>query len=131
MATRRLLDKVIRNLLFDDNRNYSSDEIKDDNYIPSDNDWEIDELITDFDLSDEEDYSFQNTTEQDLVMSESVSINFTSKNTCKSETWTTVPEMASAGRLGILNIVRERSGPTNYTNRNVDDIASASLLFFS
>ena len=32
--------------------------------------------------------------------------------------------------LGIHNIVRERIGPTNYANRNVNDIASAFLLFF-
>ena len=61
-------------------------------------------------------------------MSESVSKNFTSRK--KSETWTTVLEMAWAGRLAFNNIVRERSGPTNYANRNVDNIASAFLLFF-
>ena len=71
-------------MLFDDNGVYSSDKIEDDDYVPSDDDEEIDELRTDFVLSDEEDNSFQNTTEQDPVMSKSVSTDFTSRN--KSET---------------------------------------------
>ena len=61
-------------------------------------------------------------------MSKSVSTIITSRN--KSETWTTVSEMASEGQLGIYNIVRERCGSRNYANRNVDDIGSAFLLFF-
>ena len=128
MATRRLLDEDIRNLLFNDNKDYSCDKIEDCDYIPSDDDGEIDEQITDSILSNKEDNSFQNTTEKNPVMSESVSKNFTSRK--KSETWTTVLEMAWAGRLAFHNIVRERSGPTNYANRNVDDIASAFSLFF-
>ena len=70
--------------MFDDNGVYSSDKIEDDDYVPSDDDEEIDELRTDFVLSDEEDNSFQNTTEQDPVMSKSVSTDLTSRN--KSET---------------------------------------------
>ena len=128
MATRRLLDEDIRNLLFYDNGDYSSDEIEDDDCMSSDDDGKIDEQITDCVLSDEEDNSFQNTTEQDLCRSVSVSKNFTSRN--KSETGTTVPEMASAGRLGIHNIARERSGPTNYADHDVDHRTSAFLLFF-
>ena len=122
------MDEDIRNLLFDDNRDYSSDEIEDDDYRLSHDHGEIEELTTDFVLSDEENNSFQNATEQGPAMSESASTNFTSRN--KSETWTNVPGVASAGRLGIHNIVRERSGPTNYANRSVDDIASDFFLFF-
>ena len=69
--------KILENLLFDKNGDYSSDKIEDDNYIPSDNDGEIDEVIIDLVLSD------QNTTEKDPVMSKSVLTIFTSRN--KSE----------------------------------------------
>ena len=92
MSTRRLLNENITNLLLDDNGDYSIDEIEDDDYIPSDDDREIDDQITDFVFFDEEDNSFQNTTEYNSVMSKSVPTNFTSRN--KPET---VPEMASAG----------------------------------
>ena len=38
--------------------------------------------------------------------------------------------MASEGRLGIRNIVSERSDPTNYAIRNVNNLVSDVLLFF-
>ena len=51
--------------------------VEDDDYIPSEDDGEIDEIITDLVLSDKEDESLQNTAEKDPVMSESVSTIFT------------------------------------------------------
>ena len=124
MTARRLWDEDITNSLFDDNGDYISNEIVDDDYIPSDDYGEIDELITDLVPSDEEDYIFSKYYWARPYY-ERNSRNFTSRN--KSETWTTVPDIVSEGWLGIHNIVRERSGPTNYAN--VSDMASVFYYF--
>ena len=79
---------------------YSSDKIEDDDYIPTDNVGQIDEVITDLVLFDEEVESLRNTIKKDPVMSESVSTIFTLRN--KSETWTTVPEMTSGVDLVFI-----------------------------
>ena len=58
MAARRLSDKDITNSLFDENGDDISDDIEDEDYIPSDDDDEIDELITDLVLYDKADDRF-------------------------------------------------------------------------
>lgn len=53
---------------------------------------------------------------------------FVSKN---KQVWHAAPVKLSQGRLGQQNILREKSGPTRYANREVDSIYSAFLIFFS
>ncbi|KAK9703520.1 Transposase IS4 [Popillia japonica] len=52
---------------------------------------------------------------------------FVSKN---KQVWHAAPVKLSQGRLGQQNILREKSGPTRYANREVDSIYSAFLIFF-
>ena len=129
MARKSLSDEEIRMILAEELYNNSSeDEIEDDDYIPSDDDGEIDEIVPALDISDEEADDYQSIAEQTLAANENPQMSFTSKN--KTENWTSNPQSDSEGRLRIHNIVREKSGPTRYAIRNVDDIASAFSLFF-
>ena len=100
MARLSLSDKEIRTILAEEMYdNSSEDEIEDDDYIPSDDDCEIDEIVPAFDISDEESYDYQSITEQTSATNENPQMSFASKN--KTENWTSNTQSDSEGRLRI------------------------------
>ena len=82
------------------------------------------------DVTDEEEYYYQNPTEWTLATNKERQMIFPSKN--KTENLTSIPQSDWEGRLcihNILVIVRKKNEPTRYASRNMDDIASVFLLF--
>ena len=66
------------------------DEIEDHDYISSDDDGEIDEIVPALDISDEEVEDFQTFTDQTLATNENPQMSFASRN--KTEKWTSNPQ---------------------------------------
>ncbi|KAK9688094.1 Transposase IS4 [Popillia japonica] len=103
-----------------DDNNKGNSEADEDNSGPDNEDnSEIDRSSGDSDANNEDGDSDDqaNTNGQ----------TFVSKN---KQVWHAAPVKLSQGRLGQQNILREKSGPTRYANREVDSIYSAFLIFF-
>jgi Transposase IS4 len=104
----------------------------DSEYVPSDDDGEIDiEVVT----QGEENSEIDNSNDSDSDEIDNVEMNtitepnltFISKN---QQVWLENPVNPPQGRQGQHNILREKSGPTRYARREVDSIPSAFFIYF-
>ena len=68
----------------------SEDELEHHDYISSDDDGEIDEIVPALDISDEELEDYQIFTDQTLATNENPQMSFATKN--RTENWTSNPQ---------------------------------------
>lgn len=130
------LEKIINEI---SDKEYDSD---DSEYVPSDDEGEIDviEGLPDQEVSSQENSSSDSkssdensvaTNEDEInvfaTTSSDQNRNFVSKN---NQVWYENPIKVSHGRQKQKHILREKSGPTRYANREVDSISSAFLIYF-
>lgn len=119
----------------------------DSEYIPSDDDGEIDiiEGLTDnegnsaseddgYSEPDDEDNTELENRSRDSDVNNEDSDDQTNANgqtyvSKNKQVWHETPRKLPQGRLGQQNILREKSGPTRYANREVDSISSAFLIY--
>ena len=91
MARKSLSDAEIRTMLAEQLDDSSSeDETENYDYISSDDDGEIDEIVPALDISDEEVEDNQIFTEQTLAKNENYQMSFATKY--KTEKWTSNPQ---------------------------------------
>ncbi|KAF2355437.1 hypothetical protein FHG87_013805, partial [Trinorchestia longiramus] len=120
----RLTNKEITLLIEYEQNSYNDGE--DDDYISSEDDGEADELLSNHKYRQSfEDENIERTQETPVMDDSNIS-SFKSKSNV--ETWTEVPQRSSLGRPCDHNIVRERSGPTNYAKRNVGEMLRIAML---
>ena len=121
-----LRDSGMTAMLFEDE---GEGERSDASYIPSDDDGEVDMILSDpesdFDInSDDEEIR-----EVPAVASRPTTATLKSRD--GKEEWSTTPIASSQGRTSARNIFRENSGPTRYAVRSCTSVSDCFFLFFS
>jgi hypothetical protein len=118
---RNLTAADILRLLEEDN---DETDVNSDYSQQSDDDNEQDEILSS--TADDDD--------EDATDGQQESVNESDKEVLKSkdgkEIWQCKPLVAGQGRANKMNILREKSGPTRFSNRECDSKASSFRLYF-
>jgi len=113
-----LTNEDIQAMLYED-----EDEGSDESYVPSDDDGEIDMILSD----PESDYD-SSSDDEDVSGPPADASFLTSRD--GRESWSTAPIASSQGRVSARNIVSEKSGPTRHAARSCSSVSDCFFLFF-
>ena len=120
MSHKGLSNEDITNMIFDSGGNQSDDlEDSEEDYIPSDDVCEIDNLLSEFRTSDDDDHSDEYMFELDHNTSDVRTNVSISRN--KSDTWKTEPTKTTRIFFVVIMICEKKNGLTNYAKRTVRD----------